>query len=562
MRSTRLFLGAASLLALTVQLTACHGGGSIPSTPGESGSVRTASSEVAGTNWGYYNGDLGSERFSSLTQITPSNAATLHKICSYTVPQVSKPNGFNFETGPIVVGGVMYFSTIDDTYAINASTCALVWHTNRPAPGGGLTNRGVAYGSGKIFRGTLDGNVVAMNATTGKILWDRHIANAPETITAAPIAWQGVVYIGTSGAENGAQCHVYAIDQNTGSVLWSYQTVPSDSSSPIPNWVDSTGNVPTHPAGGSTWSSYTLDDQDGILYVSVGNPGPDFDDRGRSGFNAYTDSVIALNASNGKLLSGYALTPHDVHDWDVAAAPVYTGEGGNQNGNSQGAQVFAGGKDGYVYSVDLGNKRIDWKTAITTVDAAPAVPIPGSAVSFCPGTTGGVEWNGPAYAPQMNAVFSNGVDICALNLTEETSFTPYIPNGGNCFGTGLWLGSNPCYSFGTASGNKSGWVTAMDASSGAVRWKYHSPTPMIAGVTATATGLVVTGDLNGNVLVFNGSSGNILKTIPTTEPIGGGVISYGANGKQYIGVAAGIASSLIWTPSQPTGPSSIMVFGL
>jgi alcohol dehydrogenase (cytochrome c) len=258
-------------------------------------------------------------------------------------------------------------------------------------------------------------------------------------------------------------------------------------------------------------------------------------------------------------MAGYSVVPHDTHDWDVAAAPMFTG----QSGNSQGSGLYAGGKDGYVYSVNLNSNRILWQTAITTVDQVPAVPVPDTPISFCPGTTGGVEWNGPAYSPKMNAVFSNGVDICATQLTEEHTFTPYATAAPAC--GGLWLGSNPCYSFGTPSSNKYGWITSMDASSGAVRWQYRSSTPMIAGVTTTASGLLITGDLNGNVLFFDSGSGTILKSIPANtqqpEPLGGGVISYGVGSKQYVAVAAGINSSLLWTPGT-SSPSEIVVFGL
>jgi alcohol dehydrogenase (cytochrome c) len=242
-----------------------------------------------------------------------------------------------------------------------------------------------------------------------------------------------------------------------------------------------------------------------------------------------------------------------VHDWDLAAAPVLA-DGG------QNTRIVAGSKDGYVYSIDPGSGTIGWHTPVTTVDAAPQIPSPGNGINFCPGTTGGVEWNGPAYSQALNAVFSNGVDICAMQLVEESNFIPYSEGAAQCFG--LWLGVQPCFSFGTPSSNKSGWVSALDASSGAVRWKYHSPTPMIAGVTVTASGLLFTGDLNGNVLVLDAASGSTVKSISTGEPIGGGVISYAINGKQYVAVAAGIASKILWTPAQPNGPSSIVVLGL
>ena len=208
---------------------------------------------------------------------------------------------------------------------------------------------------------------------------------------------------------------------------------------------------------------------------------------------------------------------------------------------------MAAGKDGFMHSIDLASGKVAWKTAVTTIDNIDA-PLTVAGTHFCPGTAGGVEWNGPAYSAATNLLYVNSVDWCSLVKLDPkpVKFEPGKPFVGSTNG------------FGTMDEKKQGWVTAIDADTGAVRWKYQSATPMVAGLAATGSGLLVTADLNGDLLVFDAGSGNVLHRMATKQPGGGGVITYSQAGQQRIAMAAGLDSRIMGVKGQPT----VLIFGL
>ncbi len=383
--------------------------------------------------------------------------------------------------------------------------------------------------NGRVFRGFVNGHVIAIDAASGQTAWDTDVIarGSYEYVVAAPIAWRGVVYIGTAGGDDGQAAHVYCLDQATGTILWRAATVPTLVQSLASTWQGA-----TRIAGGSTWTSFTLDPATGQLYVSVSNPGPVFDVRLRGGPNLYTDSVLTIDAMSGALESAFQIVPEDYHDWDLGATPAIVTLGG-------GAKVaLTAGKDGYLRELGLAPDSIVWQTPVTTIANAQA-PLQVTGTHFCPGTTGGALWNGPAFSPQTQAVYVGEVDWCTtVDLAPAPQ--PYVPGQ-------PWLGSTNY--FGSPDPTSSGWIVAANASTGNVLWTYHSATPMVAGVTPTAGGLVFTADLNGNVLAFDASSGTLLATIATGRAIGGGVVTYSVGGKQYVAVAAGMASSVFNTPN-------------
>ncbi len=482
-----------------------------------------------------YNGDYSSTRFSQLSDITPQNIAGLHQICSYELP-----DKVMFESGLVTAGGTLYFTTFENTYAIDAATCAERWHARHKLPfdpNVGAT-RGVAIEGNRVFRGAADGYVMAYDTPTGSQLWANQLtaAGSAEYISASPIAWNGLVFIGTAGADAGNACRVAAIDAATGRIVWSFPLLPTGSEANAESWPKG-----THLAGGSTWTSFTLDPASGALYVPAGNPAPDFVGSYRPGANLYSGSVVVLDAKAGALRTWYQLVPHDVHDWDIAAAPVLLTTKLGQR------RVVAAGKDGFMHAVDPASGKEVWKTPVTTIDNIDA-PLTVAGTHFCPGTAGGVEWNGPAYSAVSNLLFVNSVDWCTLIKLDPKP--PRFEPGKSFVGS-----SN---GFGTNDQKKQGWVTAVDADTGAVRWKFQSATPMVAGLAATASGLLVTADLNGDVLAFDAATGNLHRRIETKQPVGGGVITYQTAGQQRIALAAGLESRIFGTTGQPT----VLVFGI
>jgi alcohol dehydrogenase (cytochrome c) len=484
-------------------------------------------------DWLAYNGDYASTRFSTLSELTPKNVSRLHQICTYALPERSE-----LQSGIVAVDGILYFTTAQYTYAVGSANCRLVWRSEHKVTGTSAV-RGVAVIDDRVVRGFRDGSVIAYRKADGSELWSAKLTEAdgaPATIAAAPIAWNGLIFIGTSGAERACACIVAALDAATGQVRWTFSLVPTGAAPGADSWPKG-----VRVGGGSTWTSFTLDDRTGTLFVPTGNPGPDFSGAYRPGANLYTGSIVVLDAKSGGLRTWYQLVPHDVHDWDQAAAPalITTRQGKRR--------LLAAGKDGHLHAIDLAQRKVAWKTPVTTIANADA-PITVEGTHFCPGTAGGVQWNGPGFSPSTNLAYVNSVDWCTtLKLASELpKFDPLR----------TFLGS--ANAFGDKDDRKVGWVTAVDADTGAVRWRYETTAPAVAGIVVTRTGLVITGDLSGDLLAFDATSGTLLHRIATGQPAGGGIITYLDRGRQRVAAALGLEGRILQTHGQP----EVVIFGL
>jgi alcohol dehydrogenase (cytochrome c) len=335
-----------------------------------------------------------------------------------------------------------------------------------------------------------------------------------------------------------------AFDVGTGARVWSTDLIP-ESGTAGRSWPPATETVPR--GGGASWTSYALDTLSGTVYVPTGNSAPDFLPQVRPGANLYAYSVLALDARTGALQTHYQILPKDYHDWDVSAAPALI------TTQSGAALLVAGGKDGHLYGIERGSGHKRYVTPVTTIDNIEA-PLTASGTRFCPGVNGGIEWNGPSYSPRTNTLYVNAIDWC----TTVKVAPPSKLEGKD----GLpWTGSSELRQpFGLPDSTRRGWLTAVNADDGSVRWKYASPTPLVAGITATAGGLVFTGDLDGNVLGFDASNGRILWRATTGQPIGGGVASYAVGGRQFIAVASGLHAPVTW--QLKSTPAKLVVYSL
>ena len=471
-----------------------------------------------GSQWLTYNNRLDGQRYSPLKEITPDNIAQLGEVCRI---QVDAPTSMH--SGLIVADGVIYTATGRETVAIDATTCVLRWKftyqpdEDRVAP----STRGVALLDGRIFRGTGDGRLIALDAATGKLLWKSVIA-APrlgESTAAAPLAANGVVYMGIGGSEVGVRGRVVALDAATGKELWRFNTIPMGTERGAETW-QRPGTAKT--GGGGVWGAMSLDVTTGELFVPVGNPWPDIDKAYRPGANLFTDSIVALDARTGALRWWYQVTPGDWMDLDLVAAPVLYRASGARD-----LMVF-GGKDGYLTGVDRDTGKAVFRTPVTTVETPPKGPtVAGS--RMCPGDAGGVEWNGPALDRPNNQLVIGAVDVCFIVKLGQGK-TVYSTGGANFGGTVEPVGTD------------TGWITAVDAETGALRWKYHADKPVVAGITPTAGGVTFGGDLGGNLLVFNSKTGELVRKLQTNAALAGGVVTYEAKGRQYVALAAGNVS--------------------
>lgn len=473
---------------------------------------------IAGHNdWPMYNKSFDSSRFSELDQINVANAQSIKEVCRIKVAK-----GGSFHTGLVVVNGRMFFSNAHWTFAINPTNCGLIWKSKHVPLKSEVwrTNRGVAYMDNMVFRGTGDGRLIALDATTGKQRWQVSpgMPERGEFFSAAPIASEGKVFIGTAGGDWGIRGKIFAFDASTGREIWRFNTIPARGQPGFETWPS---EVAASIGGGGTWSSFTFDEQRHELFVPVGNPAPDFAPSQRPGANLYTNSVVVLDSTTGKLKWWYQLTPNDGHDLDLGAAPVlYRSKNGREF-------VALAGKDGYVHLLDRGTHKLLSHTAVTTISNTGALPTP-DGVHVCPGAYGGVEWNGPSVDVSRNLLFVGAVDWCSIFRSGKVDYRPGE----------LYFGG----SYSQVTDPPKGQVTALDAVSGKVRWIYRAEAPVVAGVTATAGGIVLTGDLSGNFLVLRNDTGSLLYELPTGGAIAGGVITYAIAGQQYIAVTSGNVS--------------------
>ena len=515
----RAFLRPVAGAALALFLASCTG----------------ANRPQAVAQWQFFNGDLAGGRYAQLSAIDTSNVHLLQPVCNYKMPESGA-----FQTGPVVVDNVMYVTSMHATVALDAATCAVKWSDMHKAQGPEPynTNRGVAYLDGKVFRGFQDGHLTAFDAATGKILWDVVAGDAKkaEFLSAAPVAWNGMVFIGIAGADWGDRGRMMAFDAGDGHRIWSFDLIPTGSQTGANTWgkADSAAT-----GGGSTWTTYSLDTSSGELYVPVGNPAPDFSPQYRPGDNLFTDSVVVLDAKTGKLGWYHQFVKNDSHDWDIAAAPpLITTKGGKQ-------LAIATGKDAMLYALDRTNHNLVYSTAVSERENTTAVPT-AAGVHVCPGWIGGTEWNGPAYSPDTNLLYDPSVSVCGTYKIGEARYTQ-----GSFFLGGAFVPDPPAKSH--------GWLTAIDADSGKVAWKYRSPTPMIGAVTVTKTGLVFTGDLNGNLMAFDAANGKKLASVKTPGAIAGGIVTYDDGGTQYVATTSGNISRLTWGS---LGSPSIYVYAI
>jgi alcohol dehydrogenase (cytochrome c) len=512
---------------------------------------------AASSDWPSYNRTLTSERYSPLDRINRSNVGELKVLCTYDTLQHS-----SFQTGPLIVEGALIGTTEQDIFSIDPATCKQRWRTHERFKHTSVS-RGAAYLDGLLYRGTGDGRVMAYDFKTGAKVWESTIANsdAGESASAAPIAWNGLIFIGNAGGDNkGVKGRMYALDAKTGNIVWEFYLVPKGPRDPVrgpqgasPLDTSTWGNQPAIPiTGGATWTSYTLDPESGELYVPAGNAAPDFAAGQRRGTNLYSGSVVVLDAKTGAYKRHFQLTSGDWHDWDVSNAPALLR-------TRSGKRLLAvAPKDGYLYGIDMDSDALLYRTAVTRVENADAPLSADRPVHFCPGTRGGAEWNGPAYDPQTNLIFIGEVDWCStVRLQTDAQIAATKPGG-------VWAGMatyNPYDIFGTHDPYPqwAGWVYASDADTGAWRWRAKSNYPVQSGITPTAGGLVFFGDMGGNLYALDAASGQRLWSGNLGGAIGGGVVSYSTDGAQKVAVAVGF-TSVLWPTKVVTG--KIVILGL
>jgi PQQ-dependent dehydrogenase (methanol/ethanol family) len=535
------YCGVSAASAQEIEQSAAKAAASAPATAVTQEQLSAAAKDT--NNFLHTNGNYDQTRYFPGKQIDTSNVGKMHPAWIFQT-EVKE----SLETTPIVVNGVMYVTTsFNHVYALNAKTGEQYWHYKHKM--GPITtyccgpnNRGVAVNGDKVFMGTLDAKLVALDAKTGSLVWETQIAD-PElgySETMAPTAVNGKILIGTNGGEYGIRGFVRAYDAETGKQVWNFDTIPEES---VGVWAthDATGRDmhrdiaaekaafekngdPYKTLGGGVWQNPAVDLKTNRIFFVVGNPSPDLDGSLRPGDNLYTDSLVAVDLETGKYVCHFQYIAHDVWDLDAVSPPILVDVKGKDGKTVPG--VIHGGKTGHVYVHNRDDcSLIRFSDAMVAQENMWVLPTKEGA-RMLPGANGGVEWSPMAVNPELALAY-------AVNLHQPMTYhvesSPY-PDGK------LWLGG----AFKVIpTEEQAGNITAVDYNTGKIKWQVKTPQPMMGGAFTTAGGLMFTGEANGWFRAYDAASGKVLWSFQAGAGVNAPASSYSVDGKQYIVVGAG-----------------------
>ncbi len=505
---------------------------------------RIAGADAEPGNWLTYSGNYQSHRFSKLAQITPANAGRLKTAWVYQFKQPGRQ-----ETSPLVVDGVIYVTESPTIVtALDARTGRPLWSWRRQMSrfvktiGFGQSNRGIAILDDTVYVGTLDCSLVALDAKTGAVRWETKVEenNTGHAITAAPLAVGDKIIVGISGGEAGIRGFLDAYDAKTGKLAWRCWTIPGPGEPGRDTW----GGDSWKTGAGSTWLTGSYDPDLNLLYWGTGNPGPDWNGDSRPGDNLYTCSLLAIDATTGKMKWYFQFTPHDVHDWDANQIPVLIDAA--WQGRPRKLVAMAN-RNAFYYLLDrvtgeflLGEPyaKQTWAKGLDAKGRPIVLPnteptVEGNLV--WPSLQGATNWFSPSYSPLTKMLYVPVREMGAYYYKGEAEYKPgtFFAGGGER----------------ALEGDKAwGAVRALDITTGKMKWEFRLQSPLWAGVLATAGGVVFGGSNEGNFYALDAMTGNPLWDFQTGGFIAANPISFLIDGKQHVAIAAGQALFIFGLP--------------
>ncbi len=491
-------------------------------------------------NWLTYSGTYRSERFSPLTQINKDNVAELKVIWAYQMQPPSIGGAGLVETTPVVVDGIMYLTEPPSTVtALDARTGKMLWtwspdmdedtkHIGFPQ-----VNRGVAVLDDAVYVGTLDAHIVALDAATGAVRWDTVVADNDIgfALTLAPLAIDGKIIVGVSGAEAGVRGFIDAYDSATGERLWRKFTVPAPGEPGSDTW----GGDSWKTGGGSTWLTGSYDPELDLLYWTVGNPAPDWNGDLRPGDNLYTCSILALDPETGDIEWYFQYTPHDTHDWDANQIPILL----DAEFDGEDRKIVAlANRNAFFYLLDRetgeflhGNEYSKQTWAAGLDEAGRPIVLPGTEPTYdgnlvWPSLQGATNWFSPSYNPETEQFFVAVRLMGAVYYKADVEYEegePFLGGGEQAL----------------QGDDAAGAIRALDVLTGRQQWEFMLHSPPWAGVMATAGGLVFGGSNEGNVFALDAATGKALWDFQTGGAVRTNPMSFAVDGKQRIVTTAG-----------------------
>jgi alcohol dehydrogenase (cytochrome c) len=503
--------------------------------------INGANNTKAVVNYGM---GYGLQRFSTLDQINKQNVKTLRPVWSYSLENIQSQ-----ESQPLIYNGVLYVSTEKATMAVDAKTGRQIWKVALDyAPETyrmtccGANSRGLALYDGKVFRAALDNRVIAYDAKDGKELWSTKAAEVKDgyAMTVAPLAVNGIIIVGNSGAEYGTRGFIDGYDAKTGQRVWRRYTVACPGEPGGDTWP--AGDACQH-GGGSAWLTGSYDPELDTVYWGTGNPGS-WNPTTRAGDNLYTSSVLALDPKTGAIKWHYQFSPNDGFDFDgtnemvLATIPV---------DGQQRKVILHANRNGFFYVIDRTNGKLlaanafvpqNWSKGIDLKTGRPITTelvdryFKGENVGAVPGAFGGKNWSPMSFNPDTGLAYVN---------------TNYVPIGmkiaAQPWKAGeLWFGveMGPPVEADLPQGNHpKAALKAIDPMSGKAKWMTPAERPRWGATLSTKGGLVFTGEMTGEFEAFDADTGQVLWSYQTGSGIEGQPVTWEADGVQYVAVTSG-----------------------
>ena len=488
-------------------------------------------------DWPSYNGDWSGNRYSALDSINTSNVARLAPRWMFPVGDAKRLQGT-----PVVAGGVMYVTTANQAYALDARTGQQIWHYARPLTKGvigdaaGGINRGAAVLGDRLFMVTDNAHLISLHRTTGALLWDVEMADYREHYgaTSAPLIVKNLVISGTSGGDEGARGFIDAYRADTGKRAWRVWTMPKRGDPLASTWV---GRAIEHGCA-TAWLTGSYDPEANLIYWTTGNPCPDYNGDERKGDNLFSDSVLAIEPETGKIRWHFQYTPHDLHDWDAVQTPVLA------DANFRGTPrklLMQANRNGFFYVLDritgeflLGEpfvKRLTWASGIGP-NGRPIL-VPGAepvaqGVKVCPSVVGATNWMSAAFHPGTGLFYVMALESCGV-YTKSSAW--WVRGESFYGGTTLNAPGEAQHKF----------LRAIDVQSGKIIWErpQSGKGQTWGGVLATAGGLVFFCDDSGAFAAVSAADGQPLWHFNAGAAWHASPMTYSVNAHQFVAVAVG-----------------------
>ena len=496
-------------------------------------------------DWPSYNGQTTGSRYSALSQISAANVSRMAPRWIFSLPNTPRS-----QSTPVVVGGIMYVTSANECFALDAGAGREIWHYQRPKTKGlignaaGGINRGVAVAGDRLFMVTDHAHIIALNRYTGALVWETEMADWRQNYnaTGAPLIVGSLVVTGTSGGDEGVRGFVAAFDQQTGKEAWRFWTVPRPGEPEADTWR---GTGIEHP-GATTWLTGTYDAELGIVYWPTGNPSPDLYGDDRPGDNLYSDSVVALDAKTGALKWHFQFTPHDVWDYDAQETPALIDM--VWRGQPRKLLVQAN-RNGFLYVLDRTNgaflfgtkyaKRVTWATGLTPEGRPIVVPNmepTHEGRHVCPSLDGASNWYSTSFNPATGLYYVQTNDKCGIFTRVDM---PWQAGKGYMGGSFKQAPDEPAQRI----------LRAFDIQTGRVAWELPQSGAVDSwgGTLSTAGGIVIFGEDSGALMAADAANGKPLWSFQTSQLWKASPMTYMFDNRQYVAITSG---------------SSVIAFGL